>query len=130
MELSIFLARLIGLDFLIVALIFLLRKEHILNIVDNFMASESATALAGGLGLIAGLAILIGHPVWELSWRVLITLIGLFAVIQGILRLGFTSEMRVWFSRDRLEHSYWLIFIVYLVLGLFLTYHGFHHPVM
>ncbi len=127
MELSVFLARLIGLDFLIVALIFLLRRDQVLNVVRSFMSSEGLIALSGGISLVAGLAILIGHPVWEWSWRVVITLIGLFAVLQGILRLGFGPVMRNWFTSEKVEHGYWITLIILLLVGLFLTYHGFHH---
>ncbi len=125
MELSIFLAKWLGIYMLAMALIALVRKEQFHRVMRSISASEGILALAGSINLLGGIALLIGHPVWELSWRVLITLLGVLAVIQGILRLGFTEEIQKRFTPDKMERSYWIIIAVLIVLGLILTYAGF-----
>ena len=127
MELSLFLAKLLGLYMLILAIIAVLRKDQFLSVMKNMISMEGLVALSGAISLIIGLAILIGHPIWELNWRGLITLLGLIAVIQGIMRLGFTAQLQKAFSHEKLERSYWVIFAILFILGAFLTYIGFSH---
>ena len=130
MGLSLFLAKLIGLYMLAVALIALLRKDNFLNVMKNIVYSEGLLAFAGTLNLLFGLAILIGHPFWEFKWPIVITLLGVLSVIQGILRVGFTTEIQKKFTVDKFERSYWFMCVVLIILGGFLTYIGFNPPVL
>jgi uncharacterized membrane protein HdeD (DUF308 family) len=123
MELSLFLAKLIGLYFLAVALIALVRREQFLSAMKSMLSSTGLIAFSGFISLIAGIAILIGHPIWEVSWRGLITLIGVLAVIQGFARAGFTSLVQSKLSK--FENAYWYIVVVLIILGGYLTYSGF-----
>lgn len=123
MELSLFLAKLIGLYFLAVALIALVRREQFLSTMKSMLSSTGLIAFSGFISLIAGIAILIGHPIWEVSWRGLITLIGVLAVIQGFARAGFTSLVQSKLSK--FENAYWYIVVVLIILGGYLTYSGF-----
>lgn len=125
MDVSIFLAKLIGIYLLIIALIILLRKEQFHSVMKSIISSEGLIAFSGVMSLIAGLAILIGHPVWEWSWRVVISIIGILAVIQGVLRIGFTEQIQRKFSSEKLEGAHWFIFVLAAIAGAFLTYHGF-----
>lgn len=129
MAVSLFLAKLLGLYMLIVALIALLRKDQFKSVMRSIISSEGLIAILGILSLISGLAILIGHPIWEFSWRGLITLIGALAVIQGIWRFAFASLIQEKFTMDKFEKARWIMIIVLGIIGIFLTYMGFmNHP--
>lgn len=125
MGVSIFLAKLIGSYMLIVALIALLRREQFQSAMKSIISSEGLIAFSGVVSLVAGLAILIGHPVWEASWRVVISVIGALAVLQGIARLAFTEQIQQKFASDKMQNAHWYIFGILVVVGGFLTYHGF-----
>lgn len=124
MELSLYLAKLLGLYFLIVALDMLFRRKELEGAVKDFASSKGLLLFSGAFSLIAGLAIVIGHPVFEPNWHGLITLLGLLFILKGIARFAFPSRFQkrmVSFFHRR----YWLLFLIMLVVGAYLTYSGF-----
>lgn len=124
MIVSLFLAKFLGLYLLIVAAIMLLRKEQFEKTFSEIISSNSALAILGILNLFGGLALVVGHSVWEMSWRVIITIIGYLSIFQGIVRLAFPEEVQ---KRSRMigDRGYWAIAIVIAVIGLLLAYFGF-----
>lgn len=126
MDLSIFLAKWLGIYFLIIAAIWLLRKQEFEREVERMTSNTSLLVLMGILQLLVGLAIVISHPIAEFSWRGLITLFGYFALIQGILRITFPEEVKIAIGK-MLRKGSWIALIVLIVLGVFLTYNGFTH---
>ncbi len=125
MELSLFLAKLIGLYFLIVAGLWIFRKAEFERFLNDFVSSVGLTGFSGIISLVLGLMIVIGHPIWEVSWRGLITLIGLLFIIQGILRIGFNSNAQGVFKKWIDSRGYWVVLAILIVLGGYLTYNGF-----
>ncbi len=124
MVLSIFLAKLLGLYLLIVAADLLLRRRELEGAVKDFASSKGLLVFSGSISLLLGLAIVIAHPIWESSWRGLITLIGYLILLRGIARIAFPTSIQkriVSFFKRR----YWTIFSVLLVLGIYLAYSGF-----
>ena len=87
MTTSIFLAKLIGPFFLIVAAALLVNVTAFRTIADEFMRSPALVFLTGLMVLPAGLAIVLSHNVWAADWRVLITLLGWLSIVSGALRL-------------------------------------------
>lgn len=126
MEISIFLAKLLGLYLLIVGLVILFRNQVMKQNLKEVVQSAGMIELSGILSLIAGLAIAIGHPIMELSWRGLITLIGYIAIFQGIFRLNFPQQIKQ-LSLKMLEKHLWAIGFILILLGGYLTYSGFIH---
>lgn len=127
MELSLFLAKLLGLYFLLVAILLAFRKEQFQGIVKSMLESEGLIAFAGALSLLFGLAILISHPIWEFNWRGVITILGVISIFQGIFRLGFTSYAQKMFSTFPFHKYHWALCLFMAVLGVYLTYFGFAH---
>lgn len=125
-ELSLFLAKLLGIYFLIVFILMVTQKDEMIQGFKGFIANLPVVMLSGSLGLLAGLAIVIGHPVWAYDWRVVITLVGLSMVIRGICRLGFpascSKHIQTFLGR---KNSFAWISVITFVLGVFLTWHGF-----
>ena len=124
MELSIFLAKLIGLYFIIFAGILLIRPRLVETTLNQLVAQPLFGITFGILNLLAGLAIVIGHEVWELSWRVVITLLGFYALIKGFVELAFPGVLERWSAKSS-ERSYWFIVVALIVIGVYLTYSGF-----
>ena len=88
MSTSIFLARLIGPFFLIVAVSLLINQAQFRTIADEFMRSPALVFLTGLMILPVGLALVLTHNVWTADWRVLITILGWLTIISGTLRLA------------------------------------------
>lgn len=124
MELSIFLAKLFGIYMLILGAICVLRKNDFELSVKEFFASRGLLAITGMLNILIGLAIAIGHPIYEFSWRGLITLFGYLGIVKGVMRLSFPAQEQQ-ISTGILEKGYWILVLVLFVFGIYLTYHGF-----
>jgi hypothetical protein len=124
MELSIFLAKVIGLYSVIIAVGLLVRPKQ----VDEFMVflkHSPAMYLSGFLALIIGVLLVVSHNVWPNDWRVIITIFGWLSLIKGIVLLFFpTTSIRTvdTLVRGKILTSF---IIAYLILGLYLSYVGF-----
>lgn len=87
MDLSIFLGRVVGLYLVIVGLAWFTRKEFMKVAVEDFFNSAGLMLVTGIIALIMGLLIVVGHNVWELSWRTVITVIGYMSLLKGCVYL-------------------------------------------
>lgn len=126
MDLSSFIAIVLGIYLLIFVGIWLLKRESVNQSIKDLASSKGLLLMAGEFNILAGLAILIGHPIWELNWMGLITLLGLLMFIKGIIYVVRPEEIQKQVPIV-IEKHYWIYIGVYLVLGVFLTYSGFAH---
>ena len=124
MGLSLFLAKLLGLYFLVFAVLFLIRKRQLEAAAKDMISSKGALAVSAEISLIFGLAIVIDHTIWEASWRGLITLIGYLMILKAILRFAFPNVVKK-MAAHCMGKGYWLCLIIMFVLGIYLTYCGF-----
>ena len=91
MELSLFLAKLLGVYLLIIAADMLFRKSELEKAVKDFASSKGLLLLSGSSSLFVGLAIIFAHPVYARNWEGLVTLLGYLLVVRGIMRFAFPS---------------------------------------
>jgi hypothetical protein len=125
MELSMFLAKLLGIYFLIMAVDMLLRRQELEGAVRDFASSKGLLMFSGSTSLLFGLAIVIAHPIYDQNWQGLITLLGYLLVIRGVIRFAFPSYVHKK-TMTFFHGKYWFIFLVVLVLGAYLTWCGFN----
>ena len=125
MQVSLFLAKWYGIILLIVAVLTLFRREQFQRLAREILSNTGLLAITGFVSLMLGAAIVIAHPVCELSWRGLITLFGYLELLRGIIRIGFPNIPKRWADKVLSDRSYWIMFIVTLVLGGYLAYFGF-----
>jgi hypothetical protein len=117
-------AKFLGLYMLLMAFIWLTRKKQFEGSILSAIRTDGTWAISGGINMIVGLIVLLFNHIWEFSWLGLITLIGYLSIIQGMLRLGFPDETRKMIVNSiQKYHWVWIAFLV--VIGGFLTYHGF-----
>jgi hypothetical protein len=85
LPLTLFLAKLIGLLFLVFSLLMALNKRTILAAIDELVRSRGLMLIAGSFNLAAGLAIVLGHNVWSgRALTVVVTFIGWVVVLRGV----------------------------------------------
>ena len=124
MDLSVFLAKVLGLYLLIFAADLLLRRKELEGAVKNFSASAGLLLFSGSVSLFLGLVIVIAHPVYEMDWRGFITFLGYLMILRGVLRLVFPTAIRHKLAAA-FHRRYWAVFVILLIFGLYLTYSGF-----
>jgi len=88
MDLSIFLAKLFGLYFLIAGGIIMMRQKSFMPIFTEILGSRPFLLILGVAELLAGLAIVIAHPIFTANWEGLLTLIGAWMAVEGIIYLA------------------------------------------
>ncbi len=124
MDVSLFLAKFLGLYLLIVSLIALIRKDVVYNALSDMIGSKGLLAYAGSLSLLFGIIILLLNPIVAVSWKGLITLIGALSVLKGILRLGYPDVVQK-FDLSLLNKGYLPLFLITGLIGAYLVYVGF-----
>ncbi|AAO89766.1 hypothetical protein [Coxiella burnetii] len=123
MEISVFLARVIGLYFVIISLFMLIRHKSAASMLKDFATQRGVLLLNAIITLIIGILLVVSHNLWVADWRVVITIIAWLVLIAGIVRL-FTidatkSIVKWWLKRsDRLI----VAAIVYLIVGIYLLF--------
>ena len=126
METSIFLARLIGISYLVMAVSMLLNRARFLAMVDEVADTPFLILLAGMMSLLAGLAIILTHNIWTSDWRVVITLFGWLVFIAGIFRIVFPDRaIALGRSMVKSDIAMTAALIFSFLLGGWLSYQGF-----
>jgi uncharacterized membrane protein len=125
-RISLFLARLIGPIFVVVAIGVLTNDAVFRAIAEESLRSHALIYLTGLFAITTGVAILLNHNVWSGDWRVLITLFGWIAAIGGAQRIiwpqGTEAAIR-WF----VVHPTSLVVagIIWLIIGGALCFYGY-----
>ncbi len=121
MEITEFFAKFWGLYLVVMALLMVIRKEQIINLFNAIIEDERLTQIAGFIALFSGFATVILHNQWSMSWEVIITIIGWWAMIEGILLMGW-PKLVTKLVKGLVEKLYWPGFVFAFVLGIYLFY--------
>ena len=126
MQASIFIAQLLGPVFIVVGLALLFRPEMFRAVLPEFIRSPVWLYLAGFLGLLAGLALVLTHEVWTADWRLLITLIGWITLLRALISI-FRPQWVAAAGTAILERRgvFVGVGVLNLLVGLVLTYFGY-----
>jgi hypothetical protein len=89
MDTSVYLAKLIGPWLVVVGVGVLLNANAYREMVVRLLHDPALMFISGAAALLIGLAIVLSHHVWVADWRVVITLIGWFSIVKGVMRLMF-----------------------------------------
>jgi uncharacterized membrane protein len=126
MQASIFIAKLLGPMFVLVGIAILSKPEAFRVLLKEFIESHVLMYLAGFLGLVAGLALVLNHNVWLLDWRLIITLIGWATIVRAVVTI-FQPQQIVSLGLKAIQHK-GIIFgaaVTDLAIGLILSYFGY-----
>jgi len=127
LPLTLFLAKLIGLVFLVFSLYMATGKQALLSVANELVRDRGLILIGGSINLIAGLAMVLAHNSWSGGvLTVLVTLIGWLLVLRGAFLLFTPPERLVaYYERMGLERNYNVFVGIIGVLGLYLTIAGF-----
>ena len=129
MELSIFLAKVLGLYLVIVPLAVLVNRKHLSRLVEEFSTNLGLNILASIFALVLGLLLVVSHNVWTADWRVIITILGWLTLAKGVVRLFFLKQVQK-LSRISLKPWWAVVLVLFLLVGLYLSYVGFSTPIL
>lgn len=125
MELSVLLAKIIGLLLMLVASALLVNRKNIDLLFDIYSHSE-AVFLTGILETVLGILFVLNHNVWTPDFKGVITFVGWILLVRGIGRIFFPSRVIGMLERFKKSQSALapLLIFVFLV-GAYLAYMGF-----
>jgi len=126
METSFFLAKLIGPVLIVIGLGLLVKQTDFREMATDFLASRAMIFLSGLLTLVAGLAIVLAHNVWEFNWPVIITILGWLSVGGGVFRILFPDSVQS-MGKSMLSKPTMMTVsgAIQILLGLWLCYIGY-----
>jgi len=126
MELSLFLAKLIGSFAIIEGVVIMVRLKEVQKIIDDYVDNRPLVFLISLIVTVAGLALVLSHNVWETSWVVIITLIGWLVLIKGVAMLLLPHKLLERLTKRFNNRNFYIIGgIATLVIGLYLAFKGF-----
>jgi uncharacterized membrane protein len=126
-QLTVFLARLIGLFTLLLVGALLIRGS---TMVEKAVSDGPVMLVYAIISLAIGLAMILGHNVWSGGVTpVVVTIVGWLILAKGLLLLFATSEaLTRLFEHMQYGEHYALYLTPSLVIGLYLTWAGFTAP--
>ena len=126
METAIFIARIFGITYLIVATGMLFNRDYYQKVIADFGKNSIIALFSGMFALIVGIVIVLVHNVWRADWTVIITIIGWIAIVKGAWLLVFPKTVTP-FMRLYEQNKSTLTFhaLAALGFGVVLTYFGF-----
>jgi hypothetical protein len=126
MKLTAFLARLLGLFLVIESLSMLAQKQAMIDITTSLIQDHPLIFTLKILGVLAGLAMVLGHTVWSGGLSVIVTLIGWVTLVRSVVLLFLSPEAVLSILKViRYEQNYYLLVGISLLIGVYLTYAGF-----
>ena len=111
----------------IVAVAMFVPKREMIEIVLSLIQDRPLLFIVEIFGLIAGLAMVLGHTVWSKGFLAfVVTLIGWITLIRSIVLLFLPAEAVGRFVKTiRYEQNYYLFAAIALVVGAYLAFAGF-----
>jgi hypothetical protein len=121
---TLFLARLIGLYCILLALMLSAHKQESLMAIDAVVHSQDILLVVGIIALAAGLAMVIGHNVWSGGAPVvLVTLFGWTLLVRAVLILFLPADvMGYLFDLIHADRYFYLYMAITAAIGIYLTW--------
>ena len=125
MELSLYLAQLLGVVFVVVGLALLIRLNHYQKMYKGILKNDQLLTFSGLAALVIGVVLVLAHNVWVQSWEVIITILAWVSVVKGVLLMLVPEELGGMFT-GWFKGKGFLVFggLFYLVIGVVLCYFG------
>jgi hypothetical protein len=123
-QLTVFLARLLGLFTVLIIAAMLLRGSVM---VDAALANQPVMLTYGMISLALGLAMVLGHNVWSGgALPVVVTLVGWLILVKGLVLLLVSPEaMTRFYGQMQYRENFNFYLLPSLLIGLYLTWAGF-----
>ena len=125
---TIFLSRLFGLYFILVALPMMIHKQAVVDMATGLFRDPAMMFMLGLLILAAGLAMVLAHNIWSGgALPVVVTILGWLTLIKGFMFLLLFSEdaAGLYLGTFHYNQLFYLYMAICLVIGIYLTWGGF-----
>src|SRR6056297_1192614 len=122
MYVSIFLAQVFSIYFIVITIAMLINKTYYIDAAMELLQHKGLALLTGIFTLILGILLVLFHNIWVANWQVLITLLAWVTLFKGVIRLLFPIQMQSWINTFKRPAVYYCSLGIMLILGLYLGY--------
>lgn len=123
---TLFIAQVMGLYFLITAIIMLSRANYYQPLLSNMKPDHPTIVLGASAGLILGIMIVLVHNIWIFESEVVTTIVAWTILIKSVFWLSFPEMMVRFCHRVYSGPGYWIVAVLTGFLGVFMMSHGFY----
>lgn len=125
MELSLLLAKIIGLTLVIIGAALLSNRKNV-DLLFSVYSNPGPVFLTGILETGLGLAMVFNHNIWTLDYRGIITFIGWMLLVRGIGRTFFPKQVIKRLQKfKKMQWIFTPLLVVIVIIGAYLAYSGF-----
>jgi len=126
METTLFLAQILGLFSIILAVAGILRRKMIVHVVSDFLKDRTLAFVVGIGEVVAGLLLILTLSTWATPLDMALGVLGWLILLEGVFYLfaGKRALKKVMRMFDNVS-GYYFFAVLYLLLGVYLTYVGF-----
>jgi hypothetical protein len=125
MDITLFLAKALGLYILIVGVALIKNPDHFRKFAQRCFEDIFLSFFAGILSLIIGILMVLSHNIWVMQWPVIITIFSWLALIKGCLFLLYPQALMSLTEKMFDKMPLKILGPIYLLLGLYLCWKGF-----
>jgi hypothetical protein len=125
MEVSIFLAKVFSLYFLVMSIGMVSNPMGTRVALQGLLDCPGALYLSAVLTLVLGVLLIVSHNVWVWGWPLIITLLAWWVFIKGAVRVVYPAIDRHMKDMINCTGAYYSSAIFVLVIGAILFYIGF-----
>lgn len=127
MEISLFLAKFLGLYILLMSIPLLVTPQIVRARYESFLNNEGVLKLAGNVTVLVGMFLVLLHNIWVADWRLLITLVSWLVLAEGITIVYFPEQSRSLFRRLARKAPMAISGALGLCISLTLIFMGFFY---
>ncbi len=125
MEISILIAKMMALVYVVMGLGFAIHTKYFKKSIDGMMDSGGVMIFGGVFALITGFLLVNFHNIWVTDWPIIITIIGWMGLLKGVL-IFLTPDTLLKFSKFTFNmFSIRTLGICALIFGLMMGYFGY-----
>ena len=124
MELSIFVAKIIGVTYIAMSIGVLMGTISYKKMFQDITKTPAISPLMGLFGILIGMLLIEYHNIWVWDWPVAITLIGWIGVVKGVSLMVFPNFTK-WFEPMFSGKFMKIMPYFTLAFGLLFAYFGF-----
>lgn len=125
MDISIVLAQIWGITFVVLGLSMLLNKKWTAVAIEEMFQNQGVIWQAGFICLVMGLVLVALNNVWTFGLPLFITILGWLTVIKGAVILLFPGLSGAYYKKMNTGNIFVWGGLAMLILGLVLLYNGF-----
>ena len=126
MDITLFLAQIMGVYFLVVGAGVLMNPARMRNAMDEAKQSYILPYFDGAIALVIGLLIVLTHNIWDGLLASLVSIVGWVAVLEGVLMLTLPQKtISVMMQKFVGANLGRFIGVVSVAIGLYFIYSGF-----